>query len=297
MLGTFAMRRPREMYAAFLEAHNRAVELTGLTPELRGDRAQGLHVFELRFDEAEAELLQARTENPRTAGVYIRLAVLYATMKRFDEALDVLNQAYAVDGLWPILPTAEVLVRCCNGEYDEAVECGRKALDLHPYFALGRSHYAQALEFSGRLEEALVQYRLACIMTPDLLKLRAEEARCLARHGRAKEAALILDELEELRRTEYVDGYPMAFAYEALGRTDKAFEELETAGEENSPHLFMLDVDPRMDGLRATARFARVRNKFFRPHAVQKVSAIHAPAAIIAPYTPKDSTRTHRAAS
>jgi DNA-binding winged helix-turn-helix (wHTH) protein/Flp pilus assembly protein TadD len=296
MLATFAMRRPREMYSAFLEAHRRAVELAGLTPELRGDRAQGLHVFELKFAEAEAELLKAREENPRTAGVHIRLAVLYASTRRADEALEVLAEAYAVDGLWPILPAAEILVRCCRGEFDHAVACGKKALDLHPYFALGRSHYAQALEFSGRLEEALVQYRLACVMNPDFTRLRAEEARCLARCGRQTEAAALLDELETLRQTEYVDGYSLAFVYDALGHQEKAFAELERAAAENSPALFMMDVDPRMDGLRSSARFTRLRNRLFR--ALPPVAEIQTRrSVVIAPYTPKEPSQRHRAAS
>lgn len=263
MLATFAMRPPREMYRKFLETHERAVELTGLTPELRGDRAQALHIFELRLADAEAELLIAQREHPRTAGVYVRLAVLYATMKRFDEALDVLTRGYEVDGLWPILPAAEILVRCCRGEFEMAVECGRKALDLHPYFSLGRSHYAQALEFAGRLDEALVEYRLACVMSPDFPRLRAEEARCLARCGRVEEALASLMALEKLRCTDYVDAYPMAFVYDALDRTDDAFRELERAVAESSPCLFLLDIDPRMDGLRSDPRFACLRDQVF----------------------------------
>jgi tetratricopeptide (TPR) repeat protein len=297
MLGTFSMRPPREMYAAFLEAHERAVELTGLTPELRGDRAQGLHLFELKFAEAEAELLQARQENPRTAGVYIRLAVLYATTKRFDEALETLRHAYAVDGLWPILPAAEILTRCSRGEVDAAVACGKKAIDLHPYFALGRAHYAQALDLAGRFEEALVEYRLACVMSPDLARLRAEEGRCLARHGRMAEATAILAELEDRRRTEYVDAYFMSFLYGALGRTDRAFEELERAGAENSANLFLMDVDSRMDVLRTNPRFARMRNEFFRSLPTQNVSDFRSPRAVISTYTAKDPSQGHRVAS
>jgi tetratricopeptide (TPR) repeat protein len=297
MLGTFSMRPPREMYAAFLEAHQRAVELTGLTSELRGDRAQGLHLFELKFAEAEAELLQAREENPRTAGVYIRLAVLYATMKRFDEALEVLRHAYAVDGLWPILPAAEILTRCCRGEFDKAVICGKNAIDLHPYFALGRVHYAQALDLAGRFEEALVEYRLACVMSPDLARLRAEEGRCLARHGSKAEAAVILKELESLRRTEYVDAYFMAFLCDALGRTEDAFGELERAGAENSTNLFLMDVDPRMDGLRSHPRFAKLRNRFFRSLPAQKVSDFHTGNVVIPAYAAKESAHRQRVAS
>jgi len=298
MLATFAMRQPREMYAAFLKAHERAVELTGLTPDLRGDRAQALHVFELKFEEAESELLLAQRENPRTAGVYVRLAVLYATMKRFDDALKALDRAYAVDGLWPILPAAEMLVRCCLGEFDQAVECGRKAIDLHPYFSLGRSHYAQALEFAGRIEEALVEYRLACVLSPDFARLRAEEATCLARHGRRDEATEILRDLEDLRRTDYVDAYPLAFVYHALGRQNEALAELERAGAENSPYLFMMDIDPRLDGLRSNPRFTRLRNRFFRPHTVRKAPSEMKPqAAVIPAYSAKDATERRQAVS
>lgn len=273
MLGTFAMRPPREMHRKFLEAHAKAVEVTGMTPELRGDRAQSLHVFELKLEQAESEFRKAREENPHSTGTYIRLAVLYAATKRFDEALEALERAYEVDGLWPILPAAEIMVRCCRGEYEQAVACGKKTLDLHPYFALGRSHYAQALEFSGRLEEALVEYRIASVMSPDFPRLRAEEARCLARSGRKSEAATVLRSLEELCQTEYVDGYPMAFVYDALGRQEEAFQALERALAEGSPYLCMMDVDPRLDGLRRNPRFSRLRNRVFRSVPIRKITA------------------------
>lgn len=295
MLGTFAMKCPREMYSGFLDAHTRAVALGGITSELRGDRAQGLHVFELRFEEAESELLIAQRENPRSAGVYIRLAVLYATMKRFDEALAAVEKAYAVDSLWPILPAAEILIRCCRGEYDVAITCGKKALDLHPYLSLGRSHYAQALECAGELEEALKHYHMAAVLSPDLARLRAEEGRCLARLGRMKEATVIAGELEELRRNEYVDGYLMAFLYDALGHHDEAIQNLERAAEDGSPILFMLDVDPRMDGLRKKSRFTRLRNRIFR--AVDRYKNERSgPGFVVPTFAPKPPAPRHRVA-
>lgn len=297
MLGTFAMRPPREMQRRFLEAHARAVELSGMTPELRGDRAQSLHLFELKLDQAESEFRKARQENPHSAGVYIQLAILYATTRRFDEALEVLGRAYEIDGLWPILPAAEIMVRCCRGEYDQAVACGQKTLDLHPYFALGRSHYAQALEFSGRLEEALVEYRLASVMSPDFARLRAEEARCLARSGRKSEAAGILGSLQELRQTEYVDGYPMAFVYDGLGLQEEAFQELERAVTEGSPNLCMMDVDPRMDGMRSNPRFGRLRNRAFRSVPIRRTSTAAKGDMVVPSCANKESERRQRAAS
>lgn len=296
MLGTFAMRRPRDMYNAFLDAHARAVALGGMTPELRGDRAQGYHVFELRFREAEAELLIAQQENPRSAGVYIRLAILYATMERFDDALAAVNQAYLADSLWPILPSAEILIRCCRREYDGAIACGKKALDLHPYLSIGRSHYAQALECVGRLDEALVQYQMGALISPDLPRLRAEAGRCLARMGRMKEASAIADELEELQRIDYVDGYLMAFLYDALGRTEDALRSLEQSVEDRSPILFMMDVDQRVDGLRKHPRFMRLRNHLFRGIDQFKRESQGSHLAI-PQYAAKTPVQPHRAAS
>lgn len=264
MLGTFSMRPPLEMYPAFLEAHAHTVSLIGLTPELRADRAQALNIFERKFAQAEAELLIAKRENTGAVGVHTRLAVLYAMCGRFDEALDFLSEAYAADSLWPILPCVEMMIHCCRGHFGHAIDCGRKALDLHPYLPLSRSHYAQALEFAGQLEEALVEYRRACVMSPDLPRLRAEEARCLALAGFKAEALAILNELEQLRATEYVDAYYMALLQDALGRRDEAMRELQRALDENSCQLFMMDVDPRLHSLSAAAGFSRIRNKAFR---------------------------------
>jgi tetratricopeptide (TPR) repeat protein len=303
MLGTFSMRPPLEMYPAFLEAHAHAVSLIGLTPDLRADRAQGLNIFERKFAQAESELLQAERENPAEVKIHIRLAVLYAVMKRFDEALSYLNAAYQADSLWPILPCAEIMLRCYRGEYDRAVACGKKAIDLHPYLPMGRSHYAQALEFAGRLEEALLEYRRAYIMSPDMPRLRAEEGRCLALTGHPIEALAILDELERLRQTTYVDAYFMALLHDALGRRDDAMRELERAVEENSCNLSMMDVDPRLYSLSGAPGYARLRGRVYRDaDAGARLPGLHMAKpqdaeAISAPRTRKDSSQRHRAAS
>jgi DNA-binding winged helix-turn-helix (wHTH) protein len=256
-LGTSGMRPPREVFPAFLEAHRQAVALTGLTPELRSDRAYAMHMFERRLEEAESELLQACREQPTLACIYVRLTMLYAALGQMDDAVGALEAAYAADPLMPVLPATEVAVRFCRREFDRATECGKKAVELHPYVQFSRVFYAQALEYVGRTEEALAQYRSACAICPDVPWLRALEGACLARCGQRREAAGILSELERIRATEYVDAYYMVVLREALGQRDEAFLELERAYDENSAALSILRVDPKMDPLRGDGRFAR----------------------------------------
>jgi tetratricopeptide (TPR) repeat protein len=263
LLGTYGMRLPREMYNGFLQAHRRAVELCGLTPERRADRAHGLHLFEHRLEEAEAELLQAQQESPESPEVYVRLTMLYVTQGRLDDALNILLRARGAHSLWPTVPAHEILVRFFRREFETAVACGKKALELHPYLYLGRLFYGEALEHSGKYTLALEQYRLAVIMSPDLPWLQAVEGACMARHGRRKEAVAILAELTQIRKTQYVDAYFMAVLLDALGDSDQAFQELERAYHEKSPQLFALRVDPRLDNLRPDPRFEALLNRVF----------------------------------
>jgi DNA-binding winged helix-turn-helix (wHTH) protein len=255
MLGTYGMSPPREMYRHFLDAHSRAVVLGGLTPELRTHRAHGLHIFELKFAEAEADFLEALREKPTLTRSYGYLAMLYIAMGRTDDALRVLALGEKVDPLWPVLPATEVSVRFFSRDFEAAATCGKKAVELHPYIQVGRCLYAQAMEYSGRFEEALREYRIA-FMISGVNWHRILEAACLARSGKQNESRQILAEIEQLRGSEYVDAYYLALLYDALGMRDRAFLELQRACDEGSTTLCLLAVDPKMDPLRSDPRFA-----------------------------------------
>jgi hypothetical protein len=87
-------------------------------------------------------------------------------------------------------------------------------------------------------------------MSPDLPWLRALEGVCQARLGRDRAARAILQGLEALRRTEYVDAYYMAVLRIAMGQPDEAMTELKRAQAENSAWLYARNVDPQLDPIR-----------------------------------------------
>jgi DNA-binding winged helix-turn-helix (wHTH) protein/Flp pilus assembly protein TadD len=263
LLGTLGMQPAPEMYQKFLEAHRRAVAVGGMTPDLRSERAHGLHVFERRLDQAETEITRAYRDRPESAPICIRLAMFYATTGRLDAAAAMLARVESADPLIPTLPSTEVFIRVCRHEVDLALAAGAQAVELHPYVPLGRAMYAMALEAAGRWEDARKQYQQASMHSPDLPWLRALEGAAAAQSGGRAEALEILEELEHLREIEYVDAYFMAILLHALERHDAAFRELERACDEESATLFLLDADPRLDPLRADPRFACVRERVF----------------------------------
>jgi DNA-binding winged helix-turn-helix (wHTH) protein len=257
-LATFGMRPPREMYPRFLEAHARAVALGGPRAELRCNHGHAVHIFERRYADAEAELLGVLADKPSWGPTYVRLSMLYSTAGRFDDAVAIVQRGYKAAPLLSTLPLAETSVLFRHRHYEQAVVVGAKAIELHPYLQVGRAFYGQALEFSGRLAEALEQYRLASMMSPDLPWMRALEGICLVKMGRQADACAILNALESLRQEEYVDAFFLAAFREVLGERETALLELERAYEENSASLYSLRVDPKMDSLAGEPRFEQI---------------------------------------
>src|SRR5262249_38762612 len=134
-------------------------------------------------------------------------------------------------------------------------------------------YYAQALEFSGRIDEALEEYRSTRVVSPGVHFLRALEGACRAKCGQLDQARSIAEEIEEIRREDYVDAYYVAILAEALGMRDTAFRELERALQEDSVSLCLVEVDPKLDSLRLDSRFVPLRSRILsRAH----ISSFHA---------------------
>ena len=258
MLGVILMRSPAEAKRGFTAAFNRAVELCGLTPELRFHHAFGSFVFERKYAAAESELVRLSRES-KSAQIPLVLAMIHATLGRLDDALSEIQRARTLDVLLPSVTVVETIVHIFRGEFEAAVAAGKNIADLQPYSPAGLIHYAQALEFAGQIEEARFQYRTAGLMSAGTPWIRALEARFLAKHGAPGDAREILKDLIRIRRTEYIDAYYLALLWEALGERDEAFRELDRAYEENSVMLQLHHVDPKADSLRSDPRYARFR--------------------------------------
>jgi DNA-binding winged helix-turn-helix (wHTH) protein len=258
MLGAFLLGEPRQLYCSFLEAHNRAVALRGLTPELRLERGYAYYVFEGNLTRAEEELLEVKRHRPKSPEVYARLAMVKLARGQADLAASLMAEMRTTDLLLPPLAFVDTIVQLFRRQYPLALERGKEALDLHPGSQFGRISYAEALEHAGRLEEAATQYHLAATLA-DAPWMRAVGARFLAKIGRRDEALEALAELNRVRQTEYIDAYQIALLLDALGERDEAFRELDRAFEERSWLLLLIDGDPKADALRKDPRFEWLR--------------------------------------
>jgi DNA-binding winged helix-turn-helix (wHTH) protein len=260
MLASFVMQAPRDLACSFWDAHSRAAEGSGQTWERRLDAAYGRFVFDHHLATAETEMVQLKRERPNSAHVHIRLAMVYLAGQRLDEASALLPPAQAADALLAPLAFIGALLRLYRREFTAAIEWAENHLDLHPGSQVGRTHYAEALEFAGRTQEARTQYEIA-VGRSDTPVTRVSQARFLAGTGERAKALRILAELRQIRTSDYVDAYEVALLLDALGNREEAFQELERAISENSYTLLFLNVDPKAEALRSDPRFADIARR------------------------------------
>jgi DNA-binding winged helix-turn-helix (wHTH) protein len=265
MMASFGTRPGREMFQAFLKAHERAVSLAGPTPEICCNHAHAIHIYQRRLDEALAEFDRVIAEKPELAIAHVRRALVLVTMGDLDAALDSAARGRAAEPLLPLTATAEVNVRIWRREFEDAVTLGERAVQLHPYFMLTRVYYAMALECAGRLDAALQQYYIGGVITEGLAWMRGLEGACLAKLGRTADARAILGELLDRRNREYVEAYALARLHLALGDLDSAFVELERAVDESVSGLYALRFDPTADGFRSDPRFGQLLHRYLAP--------------------------------
>jgi tetratricopeptide (TPR) repeat protein len=265
MMASFGTRSGRDMFDAFLVAHERAVALVGMTPTLRVNYAHAIHMYQRRLDEALVEFDRAIAEQPQLAVAHARRMLLLVTMGDLDGALESAERAHNADPLQPLTATAELNVRLWRREFDQAMAIGARAVQLHPYFMLARVYYGMALESAGRVDAALEQYHIGGVLTQGLAWMRGLEGVCLARLGRTDAARQVLAELRERRQREYIDAYSVAKLQLALGETDAAFDELARAINDSVGRLYALRFDPTADGFRGDPRFALLLSRYLAP--------------------------------
>jgi predicted Zn-dependent protease len=123
-----------------------------------------------------------------------------------------------------------------------------------------------ALQCSGRLCEALDQYRIAAVLSPDVPWTRALEAHCLIRSGESRAADAIFDELLDRRRREYVDAVALAHLRMARGEMTHAIAELDQAMDEMNGRWYSLICDPLLDDLRTHPGFRTLWEHHFARH-------------------------------
>lgn len=150
---------------------------------------------------------------------------------------------------------AAAQVFLCAGQYDQALEQRRRALQLDPNFFLAYYFRGRAYEQKGMVPEAIAEFQRAGALYPGNLTLRMVLGHAYAVSGKKEEARKLLAELISLSKQRYVPAVYMVGIAAGLGEIDEAFHWLNQAVQDRCDYVIYLDHEPGLDNLRADPRF------------------------------------------
>jgi serine/threonine protein kinase/TolB-like protein/Tfp pilus assembly protein PilF len=249
--GLFGAGEPKSLFSKVFRSASKAVELDPTLADAYAVLALSKLHTQWNWREAEKDFRRGIRLDPSNANVRHMFAHFLLLMNRGPESTEECKRAVEHDpfdsGLYACLGWHEVWA----GDYAKALEDTRRALRLD-------ASNTWASLIMGWAYEQLGQYResIAAMQKFDDSSLRtAAIAHVFATSGNRPAAQTLLAELLEKARKEYVSAYDIAVVYAGLGETDRAFDWLNKAYEEESGFLPYLILDPRIKPLHADRRY------------------------------------------
>jgi serine/threonine-protein kinase len=246
------------------KAKEMALKALSLEPSLGAPHAAlgGVYTnMDRDFPKAIAEFERAIELDPNYATAHQWFTTPLGATLQFDRAIAEDKKAVELDPL-SLIVNSDLAFNYVNAQrFDEAEAQARKTLEIDPGFHVARGYLGLALQFKGRLKEALPEFR-AGASEPFSQGLLGQAC---ARAGLRDEAQTILARLEEQARTKFVSGYSIAMIRLALGDKDGAIAALETAAEQHASEILLLQSDPLFNDLRGDTRFEALIRQIFGP--------------------------------
>jgi TolB-like protein/Flp pilus assembly protein TadD len=181
---------------------------------------------------------------------------------RYEEAERWIDRAYALEPLSSVIAHGAAFNLIVSHRYADAIELCLKAIDIAPDYPLLKLHLGIAYEQESRYEEATAEFEKALELLEAEPLAAAPLAHAHAKAGHYQEAREILQNLLGQAGRRHVDKYSVGLIYVALDLQDLAMDWFDNASKERCPWFtFMVNGDPRLDGLRSDPRFEKLRQR------------------------------------
>ena len=232
----------------------KALDLDDQVNEARLSLAAALFFYDWNWQGAE-ELLRLNIESGPAYAIAQQLYGLYLiAMRRFSEAIAMLDQAVELDPVSPLIKTSAGLPYYYAGDYGRAIERFNATIEEDPYFGLAHVALADVYVQMARYEDAIEHYNTGMATWGEKLVLPYLGYAYGASQQNA-EARKILERLKAASLQGYVSPLSMAIVTAGLDSKPETFEWLERAYEERSNRLVFLGVQPVFNHLHSEPAF------------------------------------------
>jgi len=240
----------------------KALKLDSTLAEAHASYALELAGYEWKWEESELEFKRSIELNPNyaTAHHWYSFSVLRFS-RRLDEELKEAYKALELDPLAPVMSLNMGQTLFFREEYDKAIEYFEKALAIDPNFLMAYLQQAGCYLASGRYEKAIELDETYLPRIFNETKTKLDLAGTYGIAGRMNEARRLVGEVEQAGDRALIHPIEFAYAYSALGETDKMFECLDRAALQKDITVPSAMIDPFLKSYRSDPRFIALKSK------------------------------------
>jgi len=200
--------------------------------------------------------------NPNLAFAYELQSWTLNGLGRFDEAIAKTKKAVELDPLNPFFQMSLSFYQYWARQYDDAIAQARKTLAMDPNSAI--SHVLLGLSFLKKGDTAGAIAELQKSKAPDPgAWYQGFLGYAYAISGERAKAEVVLRELEQLAKRQYVSPTAFATIYLGLGQKEKCLDWLEKSYEQQDSACWYLKIDQIYDSVRKEPRFQALVTKIF----------------------------------
>jgi TolB-like protein/Flp pilus assembly protein TadD len=251
---------PRESLTKARAAAEKAVQIDTSVGEVYAALAH-IKWKERDWAGAESDYKRSIELNPNNPIAHFYYAVYLAGLGRQDQAIKEITRAQELDPLsLPVNASVVYVLHLCR-RYDEAIQTGKKTLELDAAFPLTHQRLGLSYLQKKMYREAISEFQQAVNNSNRAPQPLVALGHAYAVSGETIEAQKVLDELKGLSQERYVSPYGVAIVYLGLGDHERTYQWLDRAYDEENTELTFLRVDPRLDPLRNDLRFKELLKK------------------------------------
>jgi TolB-like protein/Flp pilus assembly protein TadD len=267
LLSLYGALEPREAYPKAEAAARRALEIDDSLAEAHNSLGVIKLFYEWDWHGAEQSFQQAIQFNSGYADAYQRYGMLLVVRGRFDEATVEFDHAQALDPLSLITKTISGYAFYYARRYEEAAERFQEVIEMDRNYSM--AHFRLGLSYAQqrRFDEALAELQLSAQLSGDR-DVIAALGYVHGLKGDTAKAQAAFAELKEREKAGFVSAYDKALINVGLGDREQAIDWLEEAYKERSYWLIYMQVDPVIDPLRTSPRFAELLKQVVGPEAI-----------------------------
>jgi len=272
-LANFSVLSPEEGYPTAREWARKALQIDNSLAEAHASIALIKFFYEWDWEGAERKFQKALEVNPSYAFGYQTYALFLAAQGRSEEARHNVDTARSLDPLSRPARAASGVIAYMARDFGLARAELEDLVRMAPDFPLGYLYLAQVDLQAGNTASAERNLRRALAGAESDSRIRSWLGYALFMSGdqaKKTEAIKVLEELEKVAESKYLDPVSIALIYLGSEDVERAYEWLNKGLDVRSFWMVWLLADPVFDRLRQEGRFRDLLGAMGRRSASEK---------------------------